>query len=335
MKFLKEYLVPRLIQYFFVVFLGLTLVFFVPRLLPQDPIREIVGQFQQHGAGLDAKTVETMVATFRELFGLSGSWHEQYWSFWKRIIRFDFGPSFFRFPTPVSELLLRFLPWTLWIMLTSTFLAWLLGNIIGGIAGYFPGRRWSRLLDVFSVAVRPIPYYTFGLILLIFFAYTWRLFPLGGGVSVGRSITFSVASLIDILRHSFLPMLTLLVLNGVGWYHQMKLLVQNVKGEDFVRYAKAGGVKPWWVISQYVLRNAMLPQVTGLALAIGQSYSAAIIVEIVFSYPGVGTLLYEAIARADYNLIMGIAAVSILTVSTLVLIVDLIYPLLDPRVRYR
>lgn len=335
MKFLREYLMLRLVQYFFVVFLGLTLVFFVPRLLPQDPIREIIGQFQQSGAGLDAKTIESMVATFEELFGLSGSLFNQYVAFWKRILSFDFGPSFFQFPTPVSQLIKRFLPWTLWIMLTSTLLAWVVGSFVGGISGYFSKSRWSRIVEAIAIVIRPIPHYILGLLLLILFAYVWRLFPLGGGASVGRNLGFNLASILDVLRHSVLPMTTLVVLNGVIWYQQMRFLVESIRNEDYVQYAKAGGVKKWRLVSRYVLRNAMLPQVTGLALAIGQSYSAAIIVEIVFSYPGVGKLLFEAILRADYNLIMGVAAISILTVSTLVLIVDLLYPLVDPRVRYR
>ncbi|WP_427365491.1 ABC transporter permease [Candidatus Caldatribacterium saccharofermentans] len=334
-KTLKIYLIARFLQYIFVVFLGLTLVFFIPRLLPQDPIRAIIGQFQQHGAGLDAKTVETMVATFQELFGLSGSLLTQYVSFWKRMLTLDFGPSFFQFPTPVSQLIRRFLPWTLGLMLSSTIAAWLLGNVIGGIAGYFSQKRWAKLLDTLATVIRPMPHYVFGLILLILFAYLWKIFPLGGGASIGKTPSLTIASFLDILRHSFLPVLTMVILGGAVWYHQMRLLVQNVKNEDFVRHAKFGGVHTWRLVSQYVIRNAMLPQVTGLALSIGQIYSAAIIVEIVFSYPGVGTLLFEAISRADYNLIMGIAAISIFMVSTLVLIVDLCYPLLDPRIRYK
>ncbi|MCS7241079.1 MAG: ABC transporter permease [Candidatus Caldatribacterium sp.] len=334
-KTLKMYFVARLLQYVFVVFLGLTLVFLIPRLLPQDPIRAIIGQFQQHGAGLDAKTVETMVATFQELFGLSGSLLNQYVVFWKRIATLDFGPSFFQFPTPVSQLIRRFLPWTLGLMLTSTVLAWLFGNIAGGIAGYFSQKKWAKILDTAATIVRPMPHYVFGLVLLILFAYLWKIFPLGGGASIGKTPSLTLASLLDVLRHSFLPALTLVLLNGAAWYHQMRFLVQNVKNEDFVRYAKFGGVCTRQLVLQYVIRNAMLPQITGLALSIGQIYSAAIIVEIVFSYPGLGTLLFEAISRADYNLIMGIAAVSIFTVSTLVLVVDLFYPVLDPRIRYR
>lgn len=334
-KALKIYLLRRLLQYVFVIFLGLTLVFFIPRLLPQDPIRAIIGQFQQHGAGLDARTVETMVATFQELFGLSGSLLHQYMTFWRRILTLDFGPSFFQFPTPVSQLIWRFLPWTLGLMVTSTVISWLLGNLLGGIAGYFAQRGWAKFLDTLVTVVRPIPHYVFGLILLIVFAYLWKLFPLGGGASIGRTLSLSLASLLDILRHSFLPALTMVVLSGASWYHQMRLLVQGIKNEDFVRHSRFGGLQTWTLVSQYVIRNAMLPQVTGLALSVGQIYSAAIIVEIVFSYPGLGTLLFEAIARADYNLIMGIAATSIFTVSTLVFIVDLLYPLLDPRIRYR
>jgi peptide/nickel transport system permease protein len=138
-----------------------------------------------------------------------------------------------------------------------------------------------------------------------------------------------------ILRGSFLPALTLVILGGVVWFQQMKLLVQNVKREDFVEYARVGGVKERRVVFRYVLKNAMLPQVTQLALALGQVFSGVLIVEMVFSYPGMGLLLYRGVTRGDYNLVMGITVLSILTIATAVLLLDLLYPLLDPRIRHR
>jgi peptide/nickel transport system permease protein len=137
-----------------------------------------------------------------------------------------------------------------------------------------------------------------------------------------------------VLWHSFLPALSLTILGGAIWFQTMKLIVQNVNAEDFVQYAQLGGVKEDRIVSRYVIRNAMLPQITALALALGQIFSGALITEIVFSYPGLGGLLYNAIVTGDYNLIMGITALSIVAITTAILVLDLLYPLVDPRVRY-
>ncbi len=334
MRFVREYLVPRLIQYVLVVFCGITAVFFIPRLTGQDPVLEIISQIQAQGASLDPSAVQNLMETLKELYGLKGSLLEQYLTMWRRVFALDFGPSFFQFPTPVTQLLRIYLPWTIGLFVTSTILSWVIGNVMGGIAGYFSGRSWSKILDAVVMVIRPIPHYIFGVILLILFAYMWPLFP-ARGVGIGRGMTLNLNLILAILRGSFLPALTLVVLGGAVWFQQMKLLVQNVKREDFVEYARVGGVKERRIIFRYVLKNAMLPQVTQLALALGQVFSGVLIVEMVFSYPGMGLLLYRGVTRGDYNLVMGITVLSIFTIATAVLLLDLLYPLLDPRIRHR
>lgn len=334
MRFVRDYLVPRLVQYVLVVFCGITAVFFIPRLTGQDPVLEIIAQIQAQGASLDPLAVRNLMETLKELYGLKGSLFEQYLTMWRRVFTFDFGPSFFQFPTPVAQLLRIYLPWTIGLFATSTVLSWVLGNIIGGIAGYFSGKTWSKILDAVIMVIRPIPHYIFGVVLLILFAYVWPLFP-ARGLSIGRGMALNLELVLAILRGSFLPALTLVILGGVVWFQQMKLLVQNVKREDFVEYARVGGVKERRVVFRYVLKNAMLPQVTQLALALGQVFSGVLIVEMVFSYPGMGLLLYRGVTRGDYNLVMGITVLSILTIATAVLLLDLLYPLLDPRIRHR
>jgi peptide/nickel transport system permease protein len=170
--------------------------------------------------------------------------------------------------------------------------------------------------------------------LLLNFAYAIRLFPITGGASLGALPSFTWGYIKDVLWHSTLPALSLAILGGAVNFQIMKLLVQNVNSESFVQYAKLGGVSESRIVGKYVIRNAFLPQVTGLALSLGQIFSGALITEIVFSYPGLGTLLYRAIINGDYNLIMGITILSIVGISTAMLILDLTYPLLDPRVRY-
>ena len=335
MRFVKEYLFPRLIQYILVIFFGITAVFLITRMAPVDPVQETITQLQAWGGTLDPAAVERTTAALRQLYGLEGSLLEQYISLWKRIFTLDFGPSYSRFPTPVSELIWTHLPWTVGLLLTTTLLQWFLGNFLGGLAGYFAQRRWSKLLDLVAMVIRPLPHYVVGIVFLILFGYVWQLFPIGRGFGFGKKATLDLGFVLDILRHSFLPALTIVLLGGAVWFQQMKLLVQTTKSEDFVQYAKWGGVTEGRIVFRYVLPNAMLPQITQLGLLLGQLFSGMVIVEIVFSYPGMGSLLYSAILRGDYNLIMAITAMSIMLVSTAVLILDLLYPLFDPRIRYK
>ncbi len=335
MAFVKGYLIPRLVQYVLVIFLGLTAVFIIPRLTPTDPVNRTITQLRSMGSYLDPASMNAFIEDLTELYGLQGSALEQYGAFWQRLFRGDFGVSFFQFPVPVNQLIGNALPWTLGMLLTTTVLAWIFGNILGGLAGYFSRSRWSRIVDVLTMIIRPIPYYIFAFALLLLLAYVFRLFPVSGGTDIGRQIEFSWAFIGDVLKHAFLPALSLVLLGTAVWFQTMKLVVQNVNAEDFVQYAKFGGIRDGRIATRYVIRNAMLPQITSLALSIGQIFSGALITEIVFSYPGLGMLLYNAIITGDYNLIMGITALSIVGITTAIFVIDLLYPLFDPRVRYQ
>ncbi|MBN1995864.1 MAG: ABC transporter permease [Anaerolineae bacterium] len=334
MTFIRRYLIPRLIQYVLVTFLGITAVFFIPRFLPNDPIVRTITAIQSRGATLDPATIDETVTNLKRMYGLEGSWLEQYGNFWLRLFRADFGVSFFQFPTPVSKLIGIALPWTAGLLLTTTFLNWTLGNIIGGLAGYYSRNRWSRALDAVAMVIRPLPYYIFAFALLLLLAYWVRWFPVSGGTAIGRKVAFNWPFIKDVLWHSFLPALSLTILGGAVNFQTMKLIVQNVNAENYVQYAKLGGINESRIVSKYVIRNAILPQITNLALALGQIFSGALITEIVFSYPGLGTLLYNAIVTGDYNLIMGITTISIVAITTAILVVDLLYPFWDPRIRY-
>jgi peptide/nickel transport system permease protein len=333
-KFVKRYLIPRLISYVLVIWLGITVVFLIPRLTPNDPVMAVIGQMRARGSTLEPGTMDRIIADLTEMYGLNGSWLDQYWAFWGRLFRGDFGVSFFQFPTRVNQLIGTAMPWTLTLLLTTTLISWVVGNVIGGLAGYYSRKGWSRSLDFIAMIVRPLPYYIFAFALLLLLAYVVQWFPITGGAQLGAVPTFTWAYIKDVLWHSFLPALSLTILGGAVMFQTMKLIVQNVNAENFVQYAKMSGVTEDRIVSKYVIRNAMLPQITGLALSLGQIFSGALITEIVFSYPGLGMLLYNSIVRADYNLIMGITVFSIVGITTAILIVDLTYPLFDPRVRY-
>lgn len=334
MTFIKGYLLPRLLQYLLVIFIGLTTVFILPRLSPSDPVQRTIAQLRANGSYLDPATIDSFIEDLNEMYGLEGSTLEQYGQFWVRLFHADFGVSFFQFPTPVNQLIGTALPWTLGLLMVTTIISWTLGNILGGLAGYYGRAAWSKVLDAVTMVIRPIPYYIFSFGLLLFLAFVFKFFPLGGGAAIGRQPEFTLSYIVDVVKHAFLPALSLILLGTAAWFQTMKLVVQNTNAESFVQYAKLGGVRQSKVVFRYVIRNAMLPQITVLALLIGQIFSGALITEIVFSYPGLGMLLYNAILRGDYNLIMGITALSIIAITTAILIIDLLYPLFDPRVRY-
>ncbi|MFN8466589.1 MAG: ABC transporter permease [Caldilineaceae bacterium] len=332
--FFRRYLIPRLIQYVLVIVLGITVVFFIPRMMPNDPVLRTIDEMRSRGTYLEPGAMDRIIAEMTEMYGLTGSPMEQYGAFWMRLFRGDLGVSFFQFPTPVNQLILTALPWTATLLIVTTLLAWVVGNLLGGFAGYYSNHGWSRTVDAFAMVIRPMPYYIFAFALLLLFAYFVRWFPVSGGASLGRQPSFTWTYIQDVLWHSFLPALSIFILGAAVWFQTMKLVVQNVNGESFVQYAKLAGVEESRIVSRYVIRNALLPQITGLALSLGLIFSGALITEIVFSYPGLGSLLYNAIINGDYNLIMGITIFSIFAITTSVLIVDLLYPFFDPRIRY-
>jgi peptide/nickel transport system permease protein len=313
---------------------GITAVFLIPRALPADPVQRTISQLQARGSNLDPATIQDTIDDLTELYGLEGSTLEQYGAFWIRLFKGDFGVSFFQFPTPVNQMIRTALPWTLGLLVTTTAISWTLGVYLGGHAGYHSRKRWSRALDAGAMVIRPFPYYIFAFILLLMFGYVFQWFPIAGGTSIGRQQSLSWGYTSDVLRHAFLPAMSLIILGTTAWFQTMKLIVQNVNSSDYVQYAKMGGIKEEKIVNRYVIRNGMLPQITALGLVFGQLFSGALIVEIVFSYPGIGSLLYNAILTGDYNLIMGITVFSIVAISTAILVVDLIYPLFDPRIRY-
>jgi peptide/nickel transport system permease protein len=227
------------------------------------------------------------------------------------------------------------LPWTLGLLSLSSIMAWLAGTLLGGLAGYAGQARWAKWLEGVVMIIRPIPYYIVALLALILFAYFLPVFPISGAFAIGKRMTVTWDVVVSVAKHAFLPAASLVV-GGMGvWFIQMKSLASTVVAEDYVLFGRAGGLSKGKLVFQYTIRNAMLPQITGLALALGQLLSGALVVEYVFSYPGLGMLLYQAITQGDYNLTMGITMLSIVVIATGVLVIDLMYPLFDPRVRYR
>lgn len=334
-KFVLSYLIPRLGQYVMVIFLGVTITFLIPRLSPNDPVEQQVARLMMSGSQVSPEEVIALRVALTEMYGLEGSNLQQYFAFWGRLLRGDLGPSLSTFPTPVSKLLGQAMPWTFSLLLFSVLVSWVIGNILGAFASYYHNNGAIRVVDVLSQAVRPIPYYIMALLLLAIFGYYFPVFPFSGAYPPGTRVEFSLPFMMTVAYHSILPALSLIIIGTGGWFIGMKSLTSNIISEDYVVYAENAGLRENTILFQYVTRNALLPQITGLALQLGLIFSGALIMEVVFGYPGMGLLTLQAVLANDYTLIMGIALLSIIGVATSVLILDLIYPLFDPRVRYQ
>jgi peptide/nickel transport system permease protein len=331
---LFRYIAARFGMYIVVLFIGLTVLFIVPRLKPSDPIEGYLRKAQaQTNTIMSPEEVAAIRASLTDLYGLEGSLPQQYVGFLKRVfLTLDFGPSMNAYPRPVKEFVLIALPYTLGLLVTSTVISWILGNFVGLLAGFYNNSKGATVLEVIGVLLYPIPFYILALVLIILFAYIWPIFPLVTSIRPGP-LTLTKAG--EILRSSILPGITL-VLANFGWnILGMKALAFSTKEEAFVNFARLKRVPSGSIMTRYVFRNAILPQVTALALSLGGAFNGALITEMLFSYPGLGSLMRTAVANADYNMLYGTISLSIVAVATAAFLIDLAYPLFDPRIRYR
>jgi peptide/nickel transport system permease protein len=329
---LAQYALQRLLSYLLVLFIGITITFFLPRLMPGDPINNYISQVQSRaGQTMSSEALQQLRDSLAELYGLKGDLLTQYLSFLNRVfLHFDFGPSFTSYPEPVSNILFRALPWTAGLLLTTTVLSWLLGNLIGLVAGYFNKHPAATALEIFGIVLYPIPYYIVALTVILVLAFFFPIFPLTPTFQPGPVTLQKVGT---ILYNSFLPALTL-VLAGFGWnILSMKSLAVATKEEPYVIFARLKGTPDWTRMTRYVFRNALLPQVTALVLSLGTIFNGALLTEMLFSYPGVGLLMRTAAGAGDYNLLYGAITLAIISVATAALVLDLCYPLFDPRIR--
>ena len=330
---LLRYIAGRLVVYALVIVFALTVLFFVPRLGPTDPVEAMLAKVSSQGAYMDAAQVDMLRQSLADTFGLNGTLLEQYWAFIKRIVfTADFGPSLSMYPTPVMELIRNALPWTFGLLLTSTLIAWVLGNFVGLLSGWRPTSNSSRVMEGIAICLYPIPYYILALILSILFSYVWKIFPLTTTI---RGAPWSWDLVSSIVWNSFLPAMSIVIVVFGWWVISVKAQTTALREEEFVRYAKLKGLTDGRILSRYVLPNAILPQITFLALQIGLMFNGSLITEILFDYPGLGLLIYSAVLQGDFNLLMGTISLSIIAVATATMVIDLIYPLIDPRIRHR
>lgn len=301
-------------------------------MFPSDPVENMIGQITARSGTMAPEEKEALRVQLRQQFGLEGSLLSQYGKFlWEGLLQFKFGPSLMSFPTPVNEIIGRNLPYTMGLSLITTFIGWIIGNGIGLLAGFRKNARSSKILEGIAICIYPIPYFLVALIFQIIFAFVLGWFPIQTTILTGAGFGPWFSS---VIQGSILPFFSLLLV-GMGWQIiSMKSLASTTAEEDYVLFARYRGLSEKTIGLSYVFRNSILTQITALAMSLGGAFSGSIMTEIIFGYPGVGTLIQSAIMQSDYNTILGCITISIVAVSTATLIVDIIYPFIDPRIRY-
>ncbi len=321
----------RLLMFGLVVWIAATANFFIPRLAPRNPIEDkLLSMMETGGATID---IHALVDAYNAKFGLDRPLLDQYLAYVGDMLRFDLGYSIAYYPSRTAEIIFGALPWTIGLLTTTTLLGFLAGTLLGALTVWRRRALWLQLMVPLSMVLSAIPFYLIGLVLIYVFAQELGWFPLSGGMAIRALPGVNLATALDILDHSILPAASILLATVGSWALSMRGMMVTVQGEDYMTFAEALGLSERRRFLQYGLRNAILPQVTQLALSLAHIVSGSILVELVFGYPGVGQQLFRAIEHLDYFVIYGIVFVLICAIGMAMLVVDLVYPLLDPRIR--
>ncbi len=331
----KGYVIRRVGMFFLTVWLGTTVIFIIPRLAPGDPVAAMVSQLSAQAGHIQGSA--QMIEAWRARFGLDDPMHIQYLRYLRNVLAFDLGYSLRFFPTTVQEMILRVLPWTLRLMAVSVFFTVLIGNAVGALMGWRRTPKLVKNLLPLTLTFSSVPAFMMALLLIFIFAFglSWLPSSQGVGRGLGLEWQWNWKYISSVGHHMILPVLAIVVTGMGGWALGMRGMMITTDGEDYMTLAQAKGLRPSRVFLRYGVRNAILPQVTALALTMGTLVGGQILVEYMFAYPGMGTLLQVGIINGDYTLIQGVTFFLIVTVSIAVLILDLAYPLLDPRISYR
>jgi peptide/nickel transport system permease protein len=322
------FIVRRLVFYLVAAWVALTINFFIPRAIPGNAVQSMMAKFPNPQPSA-YKALEALLGV-----GHPGSIWSQYVSYLNEIFHFNFGTDVSQYPASVSSLLVQTLPWTITLVGVATVIAFLIGTALGIVAGWRHGGTLDRVLPGLMF-LQAIPYFFFALILVELLAIKTQVFPSGQGYSDGLIPGWHWDFISSALYHSVLPALTIVLTSIAGWMLQMRNVMITTTGEDYVIAAQAKGLPNRRVIYSYAARNALLPQLQGFGLAVGFVVSGAIVMEIVFGYPGIGLLLLNAVTSNDYPLMQAIFLVITFAVLLANLVVDMIIVVADPRARRR
>ncbi len=325
-----KYVLRRLGIFFLTIFISATLIFLISRAIPGDPVETMWRQLEMQKGQIEQ--IDVIIDHYKELYGLNEPGYVQYLKYMWNTFRFEFGQSFAHYPTPVATMIRSALPWTLGLGIVTTLIIFLLGNTLGAFFGWERTPRVIKTILPANLIFTSVPPVLSSLFLLSIFANHLGWFPLAGAYSNTVDPGWNWPFIKSVIEHGALPVMSILIVN-MGWtILGMRSMVITTAGEDYVRLAEAKGLNPFYTLYRYRVRNALLPQLTSLALSMGGLISGQVLVEMIFSYPGMGMLLFRAIREQDFPVIQAISFMIILITAISVLIIDLLYPLIDPRI---
>ncbi len=321
-----SFLIRRLAFYIAAFFVAITLNFLIPRWMPGDPATRIL-------IALRGKVNEDQIEAIRATYGFKGSLVEQYLGYLWRLMHFDFGISTVNFPEPTANLLFYAAGWTLLLVGVATALSFSIGILMGIYSAWNRGGFFDTVFTPINVMLNACTPAVVALLLWYGFTMEWAVFPLGRAQDTGLVLGWNWESLANVSWHAVLPVLSILIVNYGAWHLGMRNTMINLLSEDFVLLATAKGLSPSRIRNRYVARNAILPQLTSLALSIGYVFGGAFVTEVVFNYPGLGKFTLNAIETRDYSFIQ--AQLVLLTAAVLIanLASDVLNVIFDPRLR--
>ncbi|MCE6997972.1 ABC transporter permease [Saccharothrix sp. S26] len=325
-----RYYARKFAFYLVALWAALTLNFFIPRLMPGNPVDILMAKLSQRGG-----TVDPSARRAYELLlgGNTGdSLFQQYLSYLGNMFRGELGVSVSNFPAPVSDIIAEALPWTLMLVGIATFLSFVFGIVLGTFVGWRRG-TWLDSLVPATTVLAAVPYFWLALILVALLSSAWGWFPLQGGYDVILSPGWNADFIGSAIYYGTLPALTIVISSVGGWLLGMRNMMVSATAEDYVLTARAKGLRDSRIMIKYAARNAVLPSVAGFAISLGFVVSGSIVTEQVFSYPGIGSKLLQAVQNNDYALMQGIFLVITVAVLGANLVVDLLYAVIDPRTR--
>ncbi|TDC78581.1 ABC transporter permease [Streptomyces hainanensis] len=311
---------------------ALTLNFFIPRMMPGNPVDTLLAKFQQRGGSVSPETRRA----YELLLGTNSGeplW-DQYFSYLGNLARGDLGVSVSVYPATVSQVLSQSMMWTIMLVGIATVLSFVIGVGLGALVGWRRG-SWLDSVIPATTVLAAVPYFWLALIFVLIFSTTLNWFPLNGGYDVSLATGWNWEFISSTIEHGFLPALTIVVSSVGGWLLGMRNMMVSTGSEDYILTARAKGLRDRRILTRYAARNAVLPSLAGFAISLGFVVSGSVITEQVFSYPGIGMKLLQSVENNDYALMQGIFLVITLAVLGANLIVDLLYGFIDPRTRVR
>jgi|APSaa5957512622_1039677.scaffolds.fasta_scaffold00979_10 peptide/nickel transport system permease protein len=329
LKGYQKYFLNKVLWFIVTLVAAFILNFILPRLMPGDPVAAIVSRMAQGMS--NSSGVQAIYEQYTELFGTNKPMIEQFFIYMRNVVHGDFGFSIAQYPRTVSDVIRSSIMWTIGLQFPAIIVGWLIGNTLGALAAYLKG-GFDKVLMPVSIFLSNLPAFGMAVILLVIFSVTLKWFPTSGGYGFDLIPNMSWKFVWSVIVHYQLPFWSIVLITIGGQAIGMRSMSIYELNADYVKYSRFMGIKDRKIVS-YVFRNAMLPQITGLALSIGTMVGGALVAEIIFSYPGLGSTILTAVLGGDYPLISATTLIITVMVLAANFLIEIIYGFLDPRIK--